>query len=216
MGASGQTAIDDIHVLRSGAQSPAEAGEGQATGVWSSVPCGRRKVKRGIQFELKNVSTGPIQQRRSISLHNPLGQLVSPLIDDEELPGYHEVLLDGTALASGVYVYRLRAGETELSRKPGGTVDFAEGERYVTSEYSGTRWLGEHRGEPFWSLIPFPRCRPHLDNVQAQAIPLYACRLHTNTSRSRTGVGKPSSDHDADFPVTETTLPERTVIKRTH
>jgi hypothetical protein len=45
-----------------------------------------------------------------LSLFNVLGQRVRELVNAREQPGVHEVRLDGTNLASGVYVYVLRAG----------------------------------------------------------------------------------------------------------
>jgi len=48
---------------------------------------------------------------------NTLGQQVANLGDAVQEPGEHSVRFDGTGLASGVYCYRLRAGEYVLSRK---------------------------------------------------------------------------------------------------
>jgi hypothetical protein len=52
-----------------------------------------------------------------LSLYNTLGQRVRTLIDGEESAGFHEVRLDGTNLASGVYMYLIRAGEFIQSKK---------------------------------------------------------------------------------------------------
>jgi photosystem II stability/assembly factor-like uncharacterized protein len=52
-----------------------------------------------------------------ISLFNTLGQRVRELVNQSEGPGVHEVRLDGTNLASGVYMYVLRAGNFIQSRK---------------------------------------------------------------------------------------------------
>jgi len=43
-------------------------------------------------------------------IFNTLGQQVSVLQNGEQEAGYHEVQFNGTALSSGVYFYRLRAG----------------------------------------------------------------------------------------------------------
>jgi len=53
-----------------------------------------------------------LAQRTQVSLTvtNALGQLVARLVDQTQEPGVHEVRFDGSALASGVYFYRIRAG----------------------------------------------------------------------------------------------------------
>jgi len=52
-----------------------------------------------------------------LALFNALGQVVKTLVNAEELPGEHEVKFDGSALASGVYFYRLQAGTYEKTMK---------------------------------------------------------------------------------------------------
>jgi hypothetical protein len=47
----------------------------------------------------------------SLTVFSTLGQQVATLVDDTEDAGYHEVRFDGTGLASGVYFYRLIAGD---------------------------------------------------------------------------------------------------------
>ena len=47
----------------------------------------------------------------TISVHNTLGVQVATLLDSHMDAGTHEVRFDGTELASGVYLVRLRAGE---------------------------------------------------------------------------------------------------------
>jgi len=45
-----------------------------------------------------------------ISIYNSLGELVKELVNSNLDLGYHEVQLDGSKLASGVYFYRIQAG----------------------------------------------------------------------------------------------------------
>jgi hypothetical protein len=46
-----------------------------------------------------------------------LGQEVATIAQGEKAPGYHEVKFEASALASGVYLYRLRAGDFVQTRK---------------------------------------------------------------------------------------------------
>ena len=46
----------------------------------------------------------------ALSIYNTLGQRVALLLDEKQEAGYHEVTLDGAMLTSGVYFYRLHAG----------------------------------------------------------------------------------------------------------
>ena len=52
-----------------------------------------------------------------LSLYTTLGQRAAELVNRAEGPGLHEARLDATNLASGVYIYTLRAGGFILSRK---------------------------------------------------------------------------------------------------
>ena len=64
-----------------------------------------------IQYSL------PLRSRVTLSAFNTLGQLIATLVDGTEEAGYHEARFDATGLASGVYFYRLRAGEYEETKK---------------------------------------------------------------------------------------------------
>ncbi|UCG61674.1 MAG: SBBP repeat-containing protein [Candidatus Zixiibacteriota bacterium] len=52
-----------------------------------------------------------------LEIVNLMGRKVSTLIDGPIKAGYHTVSFDGSKLASGVYLYRLTAGEFEQARK---------------------------------------------------------------------------------------------------
>jgi hypothetical protein len=46
-----------------------------------------------------------------------LGQEVMTVLDEQKVAGRYDLRIDGTYLASGVYFYRLRAGEyTEMKK----------------------------------------------------------------------------------------------------
>jgi len=58
----------------------------------------------------------------SLRIYNLRGQLVKTLIDDELSPGGHEINWDGTdetgkKVASGVYLYRLKTPESQITRR---------------------------------------------------------------------------------------------------
>jgi hypothetical protein len=53
----------------------------------------------------------------TLAVLNPLGQRVATLVEGEREAGHHEVMFDASSLASGVYLYRLTAGEHVQARK---------------------------------------------------------------------------------------------------
>jgi len=53
----------------------------------------------------------------SLDLYNMKGQKIVSLVEENMPSGYHTVKLEARDLASGVYVYRLRAGKELQSRK---------------------------------------------------------------------------------------------------
>ncbi len=59
----------------------------------------------------------PQRSHVTLSVFNTLGQQVAALIDEEIETGYHEVTFTGQALSSGVYFYRLQAGDYFQTRK---------------------------------------------------------------------------------------------------
>jgi hypothetical protein len=52
-----------------------------------------------------------------LALYNILGQRVARLIDGYRQAGYHEVTWDASMLASGIYLYRIEAGDFITVRK---------------------------------------------------------------------------------------------------
>lgn len=64
-----------------------------------------------IQYDL------PRKSGVSLTVYNALGQQVASLVNSEEEAGSHAVRLDGNSLASGVYFYRLVAGDFVATRK---------------------------------------------------------------------------------------------------
>ncbi|MFU8812277.1 MAG: T9SS type A sorting domain-containing protein [Balneolaceae bacterium] len=61
--------------------------------------------------------TLPQNSHVRIDVYNIVGQRVATLVNREMAAGAHDVTFDATSLASGVYFYRLQAGNTLLTRK---------------------------------------------------------------------------------------------------
>lgn len=59
----------------------------------------------------------PGRDNVTVIVYNMLGQEVAKLSDQEIEAGYHEITFDASHLPSGVYIYRLQAGEYVESRK---------------------------------------------------------------------------------------------------
>ena len=59
----------------------------------------------------------PERSNLTLTVFNPLGQQVATLVEGEMDAGYHEVTLNASHLASGVYLYQLRAGAFVQTRK---------------------------------------------------------------------------------------------------
>ena len=52
-----------------------------------------------------------------LEVYNIIGQKVMTLVDEVRPAGYHSVKLDGTNLASGMYLYRLTTGQQTFMKK---------------------------------------------------------------------------------------------------
>ncbi len=58
----------------------------------------------------------PHRSHATLTVYNTLGQQVAELVNGDIDAGYHEVMFNATNLASGVYFYRLQAGEFVQTR----------------------------------------------------------------------------------------------------
>ncbi|MDP8240653.1 MAG: lamin tail domain-containing protein [Candidatus Hatepunaea meridiana] len=58
-----------------------------------------------IRFDLTN------SNRVTLTIYNLLGRKVSVLIDEQMNPGYHEAVFNASGLPSGLYIYKIEAGE---------------------------------------------------------------------------------------------------------
>jgi predicted GH43/DUF377 family glycosyl hydrolase len=61
--------------------------------------------------------TLPHRSHLTLEIFNTLGQKVTTILDRDMEAGSHEVEFDGKGLASGVYFYRMKAGDLEQTKK---------------------------------------------------------------------------------------------------
>jgi regulation of enolase protein 1 (concanavalin A-like superfamily) len=59
----------------------------------------------------------PTESRVTIEVYNLLGQRVATLLDEVRSVGYHVVKFDAASMPSGLYLYRMAAGQTSFIRK---------------------------------------------------------------------------------------------------
>jgi len=59
----------------------------------------------------------PVGGRISLKVYNMLGQEVAPLVEGYMNPGSYEVTFDGSRLATGIYFYRLKTSDFDLTKK---------------------------------------------------------------------------------------------------
>jgi hypothetical protein len=57
------------------------------------------------------------QERVTLKVYDMSGREVVTLVDEQKDSGFHKVVFDGSDLSSGVYLYQLRAGNFEQTRK---------------------------------------------------------------------------------------------------
>jgi hypothetical protein len=96
------------HSSRSGSSTKASAKaepRPEAFALEGNVPNPFREQTR-LRFAL------PEAARVQLVVYDVRGREVSTLIDEQMGPGFHHATFDASGLASGVYVYRFRAGET--------------------------------------------------------------------------------------------------------
>jgi sugar lactone lactonase YvrE len=59
----------------------------------------------------------PITNEVELSIYNLLGQKVATLVDEEQRAGYHQVEWEASGFASGIYYYKIEAGEFQDVKK---------------------------------------------------------------------------------------------------
>jgi len=59
----------------------------------------------------------PEESNVNLSIYNVLGELVSTLVNEEMKPGYYEYEFNASNLASGIYLYRIKAGSFVETKK---------------------------------------------------------------------------------------------------
>lgn len=61
--------------------------------------------------------TIPVESNVNLSLYNVLGELILTLVNEEMKPGRHEYRLNASYLSSGIYIYKIKAGDYISSKK---------------------------------------------------------------------------------------------------
>jgi len=59
----------------------------------------------------------PVKSQVGLVVYNTLGESVTQLVNEEKEPGRYEVEFDATELTSGIYFYRLQAGNFVVTKK---------------------------------------------------------------------------------------------------
>jgi len=59
----------------------------------------------------------PVESKVHITVYNIRGELVATIINHKISAGYHQVVFDATNLSSGIYLYRIQAGEFTQVRR---------------------------------------------------------------------------------------------------
>jgi glucuronoarabinoxylan endo-1,4-beta-xylanase len=59
----------------------------------------------------------PTAENVSLKIFDMLGREVATLVNERKSPGTYEVMFDGSRLASGMYFYRLQAGNLVETKK---------------------------------------------------------------------------------------------------
>ncbi|MBU2505919.1 MAG: family 10 glycosylhydrolase [Bacteroidetes bacterium] len=76
-----------------------------------------------IKFSIPNVDIRQLPDASSLqvivklSVHNALGQQVAVLVNESRAPGEYEVEFNGSSLPSGIYFYKISAGDFSLVKK---------------------------------------------------------------------------------------------------
>lgn len=73
-------------------------------------------LSRGVDAEGRQLVT-PMREGVSLRIYDALGKQVSDLVNEELSPGKYEYKWDATEFPSGVYFYRIQAGDFMISRK---------------------------------------------------------------------------------------------------
>ncbi len=99
-------------MLATGVTDVAESAPGQPTGFDLS-----QNYPNPFNPSTRISYTLPASGQVSLKVFNLLGMEVASLASGIQEAGQHEVVFDGTQLASGVYFYRLTAANVSLTRK---------------------------------------------------------------------------------------------------
>jgi len=112
--------VDLVQDVLSGAVEPALTFEadallhvslGDVPSAATLYPSYPNPARTAVTVPLEVPTEGPVR----LLLYDALGRQVRTLLDEPLAPGRHEVRVDVSGLASGVYHYQLRAGDARAS-----------------------------------------------------------------------------------------------------
>lgn len=52
-----------------------------------------------------------------LKIYDILGQEIAVLVDEEQKPGFYEINFNAAGLPSGIYIYRIQAGQDNTTMK---------------------------------------------------------------------------------------------------
>jgi hypothetical protein len=70
-----------------------------------------------IKFDIPDVGTGLAQSNVTLKVYDILGKEIATLVNEDKSAGVYEISFDASTLASGVYIYKLQAGDFVNSKK---------------------------------------------------------------------------------------------------
>ncbi|HVO76296.1 MAG TPA: T9SS type A sorting domain-containing protein, partial [Ignavibacteriaceae bacterium] len=70
-----------------------------------------------IQYTVGSPANGTGRQFVTLKVYDILGNEIITLVNEEKQPGQYEIEFNAKALSSGIYFYRLQAGNYNSTRK---------------------------------------------------------------------------------------------------
>lgn len=87
--------------------------------IFGVLSCGVARGESGVTGFISATIDYSLPEKAHVKLdiYNILGQKVETLVDEQKEPGYHSVTWDASDVASGIYFYKLQAGEFTQTKR---------------------------------------------------------------------------------------------------